>query len=152
MYRGILWFLYSKTRICFKKNQGCGKVTRKSADKTSLAKSVVTARVGGGQGPWCCSLHFSIFRLHLKFSVIKRETGEFHAGPGVSIPGFHCRGLGSILVSELRSSRATEHHTLAQDLLSIWQIQAQLPGSQVSSKPGQGTHHSSLNSAFLSKH
>lgn len=84
--------------------------------------------------------------------MIKRETGELHAGPGVSIPGFHCRGLGSILVSELRSSRATEHHTLAQDLLSIWQIQAQLPGSQVSSKPGQGTHHSSLNSAFSSKH
>lgn len=45
MYRGILQFF---TRICFKKNQGCGKVTRKSTDKTSLAKCVVTDGVEGG--------------------------------------------------------------------------------------------------------
>ena len=96
MYRGILWFLYSKTRICFKKNQGCGIVTRKSADKTSLAKSVVTAGVKGGQGP--CVLLSPLLHL-LSTSQIFRDKkrnwgvpcwpGSEHSRLSLPWPGFN---------------------------------------------------------------
>lgn len=155
MYRGILQFF---TRICFKKNQGCGKVTRKSSDKTRLAKCVVPAGVEGGYRvhALCYSLYFSIFCLHLKFSLIKSETGEFHDGLGVSTPGVQCRGLGSSPIRELSSCNlAAEPQKNTTPWLRIFVPSGKSKLSSWFSSifyTRSRNHHSSLNSAFLSKH
>lgn len=109
------------------------------------------------QSPCIMLFYFSIFCLHLKFSLIKSENGEFHDGLGVSTPGFHCHRLGSIPVRELRScnlaaqpQKKTPHLGSGSSFHLANPNSA--PGFQVPSIHGQGNHHSSLNSAFLSKH
>ena len=104
----------------------------------------------------CYSLYFSIFCLHLKFSLIKSETGEFHDGLGVSTPGFHCRGLGSIPIRELSSCNlAAEPQKNTTPWLRIFVPSGKSKLSSWFSSifyTQSRNHHSSLNSAFLYKH
>ena len=158
MYRGILRFFYSKTRICFKKIRVVGKWPERVQIKQVWPRGWSLPESREDRVHTCYFLYFSIFRLHLKFSIIKRETGEFHDGLQRAFQAFtvvawvqpRSGNWGPVI--RQHSHNKTEHHTLAQDLRPIWQIQTQLPGFQASSVHGQGNHHSSPDSAFLSKH